>query len=103
VRVTCADGWILLFGDLEVSVYEFKALQAVAPEQQGAGLFKLATGMIRLEAVEGVANTAIARRPDINPQYLKEIAALDTQNRNEQQTLAIELSARERTRLAQLS
>jgi hypothetical protein len=31
VRVTCADGWILLFGDLEVSVYEFKALQAVAP------------------------------------------------------------------------
>jgi Leucine-rich repeat (LRR) protein len=201
VRVTCGDGWILLFSDLEVSVYEFKALKAVAPEQQGAGLLKLATGMIRLEAVEGVANTAIARRPDIdpaeirlayriglarrlelprqpstmlyrnlaqvtkadidaaytqilekeatpgfneqlvdrkywvdhlkrqypdefaaltarhqvkvdvletqypdiNPQYLKEIAALDTQNRNEQQTLAIELSARERTRLAQLS
>jgi len=64
---TCGDGWALLFSDLEVGVYEFKALQNVAPGQEGLGLFKLARGMIRLEEVEARATAAIRQRPGVDP------------------------------------
>lgn len=65
--VTCGDGWSLLFSDLEIGVYEFKALNAVAPGEEGLSLFKLARGMIRLEEVEASAATAISQRPRVDP------------------------------------
>lgn len=70
-RVTCGDGWILLFSDLEVRVYEFKALHSGTEGQEGPALLKLATGIIRLEEVEAVAEAAILRRPGIDPAEIR--------------------------------
>ncbi|NWE16491.1 NEL-type E3 ubiquitin ligase domain-containing protein [Pseudomonas yamanorum] len=65
-QVTCGDGWILLFSDLEVRAYEFKVLQTVSPGQEGLGLFRLARSIIRLEEVEATAETAIRQHPGID-------------------------------------
>lgn len=65
--VTCGDGRILLFNTLETRVLEFDALRVAEVGQDGAQLLKFARSMIRLEAVEGIAQTTIERRPDIDP------------------------------------
>jgi len=67
VNATCGDGRILLFSDLEVSVYEFKALKNTPAGEEGATLFRLARAMIRLEEVESIANAAKVRNPMIDP------------------------------------
>ncbi|MGC6373181.1 NEL-type E3 ubiquitin ligase domain-containing protein [Pseudomonas sp. K2I15] len=65
-RATCGDGWALLFNELEVGVYEYNALKNVAPGQEGASLFRLARGMIRLDEVEAQAGEAIRQRPGVD-------------------------------------
>ena len=56
--VTCGDGRILLFSDLEVKVYEFNALKAVVPGQEGPVLLRLARRLFRLGRVEDIAEAA---------------------------------------------
>lgn len=56
--VTCGDGRILLFSDLEVKVYEFNALKAVVPGQEGPVLLRLARRLFRLGQVEDIAEAA---------------------------------------------
>lgn len=65
--ITCGDGRILLFNELETRVLEFDALRLAEQGQNGAQLLKFARSMIRLEALEGIAQTTIERRPDIDP------------------------------------
>jgi Leucine-rich repeat (LRR) protein len=67
INATCGDGWILLFSDLEVSVYEFKALETVEPGKEGAALFKLGRSMIRLEQTEATASRVISLKPSVDP------------------------------------
>lgn len=65
-NVTCGDGRILIFNELETSVYEFNALHTHTSDQEGVRLLRLARGMIRLEDVEAVANEAVQHRPGVD-------------------------------------
>ncbi|MGY2295105.1 NEL-type E3 ubiquitin ligase domain-containing protein [Pseudomonas yamanorum] len=71
INATCGDGWILLFSDLEVSAYEFKALETVEPGKEGAALFKLARSMIRLEQTEATASRVISLKPSVDPAEIR--------------------------------
>ncbi|WP_256349586.1 NEL-type E3 ubiquitin ligase domain-containing protein [Pseudomonas sp. D8002] len=71
INATCGDGWILLFSDLEVSVYEFKALETVEPGKEGAALFKLARSMIRLEQTEATASRVVSLKPSVDPAEIR--------------------------------
>ncbi|MDQ0740131.1 NEL-type E3 ubiquitin ligase domain-containing protein [Pseudomonas sp. W4I3] len=62
-RMTCGDGRILVFNDLETAVYEFNVRSSVTPAQEGVELFRLARGMNRLDAVESIAEEVIRARP----------------------------------------
>ncbi|MNO10435.1 hypothetical protein D3C81_2343060 [compost metagenome] len=46
--MTCGDGRILLFNELEVEVHEFNALKSIAPEHKGRELLKLSRELFRL-------------------------------------------------------
>ncbi|UWF51779.1 hypothetical protein NYP20_12770 [Pseudomonas sp. N3-W] len=70
-KATCGDGWILLFSDLELNVYQFNALRSATAGQEGPKLFKLATGMIRIDEVEAVASDVIRARPGIDPAEIR--------------------------------
>lgn len=70
-NVTCGDGRILLFNELETSVHEFNTLAHVVPGQEGSALFRLAREMIRLEAVEAFAQADIQSRPRIDPAEIR--------------------------------
>lgn len=69
--MTCGDGRILVFNDLETAVYEFNLLSSVTPAQEGAELFRLARRMSRLDAVERVAEEAIRGRPGADPAEIR--------------------------------
>ena len=60
--VTCGDGRILLFSDLEVKVYEFNALKSVVPGQEGPVLLRLARRLFRLGQVEDIAEAVFRSR-----------------------------------------
>ncbi|MRU49086.1 C-terminal novel E3 ligase, LRR-interacting [Pseudomonas gessardii] len=70
-EVTCGDGRILMFNEFEMRVLEFDALRMAERGEGGAGLLKFARGMIRLEAVEGIAQATIKHRPDIDPAEIR--------------------------------
>lgn len=70
-RATCGDGRILLFNELEIEVYEFNALKAIAPEHKGRELLKLSRNLFRLAQVEEVAKTRIQLRPAIDPAEIR--------------------------------
>lgn len=65
--MTCGDGRILVFNDLETAVYEFNVLSTVTPAQEGPQLFRLARRMSRLDAVESIAQEVIRARPGTDP------------------------------------
>lgn len=69
--MTCGDGRILLFSDLEVKVHEFNALHAVLPGEEGTVLLRLATSLFRLGQVEEIAAAAISLHPDIDPAEIR--------------------------------
>ncbi|AZF21839.1 NEL-type E3 ubiquitin ligase domain-containing protein [Pseudomonas sp. R3-52-08] len=71
VRVTCGDGRILVFNDLETAVYEFNVRSSVTPAQEGSELFRLARRMSRLDAVERHAEEAIRGRPGADPAEIR--------------------------------
>ena len=60
--VTCGDGRILLFSDLEVKVFEFNALRSVVAGQEGPALLELGRRLFRLGQVEEVAQFAYQSR-----------------------------------------
>lgn len=62
-RMTCGDGRILAFNDLETTVYEFNVLNSLTRGQEGPELFRLARRMSRLDAVEAIAQSEIRRQP----------------------------------------
>ncbi|WP_448118977.1 NEL-type E3 ubiquitin ligase domain-containing protein [Pseudomonas serbica] len=70
-RVTCGDGRILLFNELEVEVHEFNALKSIAPEHKGRELLKLSRELFRLAQVEEIASTRIQLRPNIDPAEIR--------------------------------
>lgn len=70
-RATCGDGRILLFNELEIEVYEFNALKAIAPEHKGRELLKLSRNLFRLAQVEEIAKTRIRLRPAIDPAEIR--------------------------------
>jgi len=70
-RATCGDGRILMFNELEIEVYEFNALKAIAPEHKGRELLKLSRNLFRLAQVEEVAKTRIQLRPAIDPAEIR--------------------------------
>ncbi|SUD31192.1 leucine-rich repeat-containing protein [Pseudomonas fluorescens] len=70
-EVTCGDGRILMFNEFERRVLEFDALRMAEHGQDGAALLKFARGMIRLEAVEGIAQAISESRPDIDPAEIR--------------------------------
>ena len=65
--MTCGDGRILLFSDLEVKVHEFNALRSVVTGEEGAVLLRLARSLFRLGQVEEIAAAAISLHPDLDP------------------------------------
>ena len=76
--MTCGDGRILLFSDLEVKVHEFNALHAVVPGEEGKVLLRLATSLLRLATslfrlgqVEEIAAAVIRLHPDIDPAEIR--------------------------------
>jgi hypothetical protein len=69
--MTCGDGRILLFSDLEVKVHEFNALHAVLPGEEGKVLLRLAPSLFRLGQVEEIAAAAISLHPDIDPAEIR--------------------------------
>jgi hypothetical protein len=71
VRMTCGDGRILVFNDLETAVYEFNVRSSVTPAQEGSELFRLARRMSRLDAVERIAEEAIRGRPGADPAEIR--------------------------------
>ena len=60
--VTCGDGRILLFSDLEVKVYEFNALKSVVAGQEGPALLALTRRLFRLGQLEDIAQMACLNR-----------------------------------------
>lgn len=70
-EVTCGDGRILMFNELETRVLELEALNLAGQGQDGARLLKFARSMLRLEAVEEIAQTTIDNRPDIDPAEIR--------------------------------
>ena len=70
-RMTCGDGRILLFNELEVEVHEFNALKSIAPEHKGRELLKLSRELFRLAQVEAIARTRIQLRPEIDPAEIR--------------------------------
>ena len=70
-RVTCGDGRILLFNDLEIEVHEFNALKAIAPEHKGRELLKLSRELFRLAQVEEIARTRIQLRTAVDPAEIR--------------------------------
>ena len=69
--MTCGDGRILLFSDLEVKVHEFNALRSVVPGEEGPVLLKLATSLFRLGQVEEIARGAISLHPQRDPAEIR--------------------------------
>ena len=69
--MTCGDGRILLFSDLEVKVHEFNALRSVVPGAEGPVLLKLATGLFRLGQVEEISRTDISLHPERDPAEIR--------------------------------
>lgn len=65
--MTCGDGRILLFSDLEVKVHEFNALRSVVAGEEGTVLLRLARSLFRLGQVEDIAAAAISLHPDLDP------------------------------------
>ena len=65
-RITCGDGRILLFNELEVEVFEYEARKSIAPEHKGRELLKLSRRLFRLAQVEEVARTRIEANPNID-------------------------------------
>ena len=65
--MTCGDGRILLFSDLEVKVHEFNALRSVVAGEEGVVLLRLARSLFRLGQVEEIAAAAISLHPDLDP------------------------------------
>lgn len=70
-EVTCGDGRILMFNAFEMRVLEFDALRMAEQGQDGGTLLKFARSMIRLEAVEDIAQATIESRPDIDPAEIR--------------------------------
>lgn len=70
-EVTCGDGRILIFNAFETRVQEFAALRLAEAGQDGAALLKFARGMLRLEAVEGIAEDIIEAHEDIDPAEIR--------------------------------
>ncbi|PAA31962.1 hypothetical protein CJU73_02765 [Pseudomonas fragi] len=60
--VTCGDGRILLFSDLEVKVYEFNALKSVVAGQEGPALLDLTRRLFRLGQLEDIAQMVCLNR-----------------------------------------
>lgn len=69
--MTCGDGRILLFSDLEVKVHAFNALRSVVPGEEGPVLLKLATRLFRLGQVEEIARDAISLHPERDPAEIR--------------------------------
>lgn len=64
---TCVDGRILTFSNLEVKVFEHKALQGIDSgrlDQKGVALLRLSRQLFRLEQVEKLADAALRTRAD---------------------------------------
>ncbi|NMZ09900.1 hypothetical protein HBO07_01255 [Pseudomonas proteolytica] len=70
-EVTCGDGRILMFNELETRALEFDALTLAEKGQDGATLLKFARSMLRLEAVEEIAQATIESREDIDPAEIR--------------------------------
>lgn len=70
-EVTCGDGRILMFNELETRALEFDALALAEKSQDGATLLKFARSMLRLEAVEEIAQATIESREDIDPAEIR--------------------------------
>ncbi|WCM49068.1 NEL-type E3 ubiquitin ligase domain-containing protein [Pseudomonas sp. WJP1] len=70
-QMTCGDGRILLFNELEVEVFEYEALKSIAPEHKGRELLKLSRRLFRLSQVEEIASARIAARPTTDPAEIR--------------------------------
>ncbi|MGE8185967.1 NEL-type E3 ubiquitin ligase domain-containing protein [Pseudomonas sp. NPDC086278] len=70
-QVTCGDGRILLFNELEVEVFEFEALKSIAPEHKGRELLQLSRRLFRLAQVEEEAKVRIQLNPRIDPAEIR--------------------------------
>lgn len=70
-EVTCGDGRILMFNELETRVMEFDALRVAEQGREGAALLTFARSKVRLDAVESEAQTLIESRPDVDPAEIR--------------------------------
>ncbi|WP_415760380.1 NEL-type E3 ubiquitin ligase domain-containing protein [Pseudomonas sp. LT1P18] len=62
--LTCGDGRILLFSDIEVKVFEFETVKSTPLNQQDSVLYKLGRNLFRLGKIEKIANRDILKRQE---------------------------------------